>query len=633
MTIHLPSGRVLAAILALSVAPGAALAADAVTPAMALKFRPMQKDVDFDQPGADEIDKCTIKPEKIAGKSGWVLKNGGGQILRIFVDVDANGAVDQRSYFKDGVEVYRDVDTNHNGQIDQSRWLNAGGTRWAIDKNEDHKIDHWQIISPEEVSAEVVAAVRDNDAARFERLLITPSELNSLGLSKAKLEELQKRVAAAPAAFAEYLKTQKVVNSSSVWTLFAGSRPGIVPTGTDDSTADITVYENVAALADTDGKSSQLPIGTLIKVGDLWRLIDAPGDAAAGSLAGGAGIPTKGDDATPGSPSAKARELMDEYQALDQKDDHSTAANERRLQILVALAEETKTVDDKIQWLRQAADVVSEAVQRGAFPDGVERLKELPGKLGSDSEDLSAYVQFRVMTAEYNKSLQSPNVDYAKVQAKWLADLEQFVKDHPSCSDAAEAMLQLAIAQEFAGDDSNAIKWYRRVTENFPKSASAVKAEGARRRIESVGNAISIKGKTLGGKALDLTQLKGKVVLVHYWDSSIEPCRADMAQLEKMMKKYGENFVVVGVSFDSDPKALVEYLRDNDYRWPQLWEEGGQAGRLANEMGILTLPTMLLIDAQGKVLSRNVSAAGLDGELKQILKPQVANRNKGRGSE
>ncbi len=549
------------------------------------------------------------------------------------MDVDANGEVDQRSYFKDGVEVYRDIDSNHNGTADQCRWLNTAGTRWGTDKNEDKSIDYWQVISPEEVSAEVVAAMRDGDAGRFERLLITPAELNSLGLGKAKLEELQKRVAAAPAAFAEYLKTQKIVNSTSVWTLFAGSRPGMVPTGTDDSTADITVYDNVAALADTDGKSSQLPIGTMIKVGDLWRLIDAPGDTAVGSLAGGAGIPTKGDDSAPGSPSAKSRELMDEYQALDQKDDHSTAANERRLQILVALADDAKTADDKIQWLRQAADVIGEAVQRGAFSSGIERLKELPGKLGSESEDLAAYVQFRVMTAEYNKALQSPNVDYPKVQAKWLADLEQFVKDHPNSSDSAEAMLQLAIAQEFAGDDSNAVKWYRRVAENFPKSASAAKAEGAKRRIESVGNTISLKGKTLGGKALDLAQLKGKVVLVHYWDSSIEPCRADMAQLEKMMKKYGDNFLVVGVSFDNDQKALVEYLRDNDYRWPQLWEVGGQAGRLANEMGILTLPTMLLIDAQGKVLSRNVSAAGLDGELKQILKPQVANRNKGRGSE
>ena len=168
------------------------------------------------------------------------------------------------------------------------------------------------------------------------------------------------------------------------------------------------------------------------------------------------------------------------------------------------------------------------------------------------------------------------------------------------------------------------------MVQNFPKSTSAVKSEGAKRRIESVEskNPISLKGKTLGGKAFDLAELKGRVVLIHYWASDIDACRNDMAQLERMMKKYGENFVVIGVSLDSDPKALTEYLRENGFFWPQLWEQGGMDSRLANEMGILTLPTMLLVDKHGKVLSRNVSASGLDGELKQLLKPQVATRPK-----
>ena len=541
------------------------------------------------------------------------------------MDTNADNTVDQWSYFKDGVEVYRDIDTNHNGKADQSRWLNTAGTRWGIDKNEDRVIDAWQTISPEEASAEVVAALRDGDVVRFERLLITPAELGALGLGKAKQEEIQKRVAAAPAAFGEFLKTQKVVNSSSQWTMFAGSRPGMVPAGTDDATADITVYENVAALADTDGKPSQVPIGTLIKVGENWRLIDAPGDTPTGGLGGRAIAQNKPGDADPRSPSEKARELMEEYEKLDKADDHSARANERRVAILEALTEEAKTPEEKIQWLRQAADVISEAIQRNAFPGGMEKLKELAGKLGSDSEELAAYVQFRVMTAEYNQALSSSK-DPAEVQKKWLADLEQYVKDHPTSADTAEAMLQLAIAQEFAGDDSNAVKWYRRVTENFPKSSSAVKAEGARRRIESVGNTISLKGRTLGGKTLDLSQLKGKVVLVHYWSSDIDACKADMAQLAQMMRKYGDNFAIVGVSLDTDPKVLAEYLRDNDYLWPQLWEEGGMANRLSNEMGILALPTMLLIDKQGKVISRNVSAAGLDGELKAMLKPVVAKR-------
>ena len=44
------------------------------------------------------------------------------------------------------------------------------------------------------------------------------------------------------------------------------------------------------------------------------------------------------------------------------------------------------------------------------------------------------------------------------------------------------------------------------------------------------------------------------------------------------MKKYGDGFIVIGVSLDTDPKALTEYLRENGFLWPQLWEEGGLAG-------------------------------------------------------
>ena len=42
--------------------------------------------------------------------------------------------------------------------------------------------------------------------------------------------------------------------------------------------------------------------------------------------------------------------------------------------------------------------------------------------------------------------------------------------------------------------------------------------------------------------------------------------------------------------------------------------------RFAVEMGIQTVPTMLLIDKQGKVVNRNIRAQGLEGEVKKLLK-------------
>ena len=50
------------------------------------------------------------------------------------------------------------------------------------------------------------------------------------------------------------------------------------------------------------------------------------------------------------------------------------------MEILEALAVEAKTPEDQAQWLRQAADVIGEAIQRGKFPGGMERLTALKEK-------------------------------------------------------------------------------------------------------------------------------------------------------------------------------------------------------------------------------------------------------------
>ena len=73
---------------------------------------------------------------------------------------------------------------------------------------------------------------------------------------------------------------QKVVTAKSEWIHFGASKPGVVPAGTDGSTKDIVVYDNVTAVVETDGKHGQLVVGTLVKVGDAWRMFDLPKNLA-----------------------------------------------------------------------------------------------------------------------------------------------------------------------------------------------------------------------------------------------------------------------------------------------------------------------------------------------------------------
>ena len=594
-------------------------------------LHPVQKDVEYDRPPAGEVAKCTIKVEKVSGKTGYIIRDPSGQTLRSFVDTNSDNYVDQWSYFKDGLEVYRDIDSNFNQKADQSRWLNLGGTRWGIDRNEDGTIDSWKVISAEEVTAEVVAAMRERDNQRFARLLITPKELGAAGFGKAKSAEITKRLGAAVEAFQTLAKTRKSVGPETKWVYFGGTRPGILPAGADDNTADVWFYENVAAMTETDGKHGQLPIGTLVKVQDAWRLLDAPQEGGL-LIRPIAKTGEKPEETAQGGPSQKTRDLLEELAKLDQQEAVTPAEqakqNIRRADLLEQLADAVETREDRSQWLRQLADTVSAAVQSRAYPEGVARLKQVHERLkqSKDDADLAAYVEFRYMTAEYGQALQKEGADYPKVQAQWLQDLERYVTDNPKTPDSADAMLQLGIAQEFAGDEQKALKWYDEIVRQFRNSTAFAKAQGAKWRLESVGKTVQLRGKGLDGKTIDLSAYRGKIVLIQLWATWAEPCKNDLPLLRDLYTTHRKDgFEIIGISLDTNGDGLANFIEDNRIRWPQIYEPGGLDSRIANELGVLTLPTMLLVGKDGKIINRSVHAAELAKELKPLF-PSVARR-------
>ncbi|HVU89905.1 MAG TPA: redoxin family protein [Pirellulales bacterium] len=614
----------------------------APTVADALKLTPVQKEIEFTTPAKDTIEQCTIKPEKFDNHTGWVIRDKAGQILRRFVDTNADNVVDQWCYYQDGIEVYRDIDADFNGKPDQCRWFNMAGTRWGLDTNEDGKVDRWKEISAEEASDELVRALGAKDPARFTRLLLTTDELKALGLGEARSEELKTKITSAPEQFHKLLAGQKTVGTDARWLQFGGARPGIMPAGTDGSTKDVMIYDNAVVVAESNGKHLQLQLGTLVKAGDTWRLIGLPQIEGEGEATAPPGM------LGPSRPSARAEEdaekdaggppqrLLAELERLDKLSDDAADPKEQgniaaqKAVVMQEIAGMVGAPEDRAQWIRQAADFMSATVQSGIWPEGVDRLAELHGKLAKDpaGEELAAYVEFRHITAEYGAAL-AKGEEFGKVQANWLARLEKFVKDHPKCADTAEAMLQLAMAQEFAGQDEEAKKWYGEIRTNFPDSGTARKATGAIARLDCVGKPIGLKGTNVNGKPapVNLAQFKDKVVLIQYWATWCEPAVVDLAQLKEVQSKYAKDGLqIIGVSLDNKPEDLAEFLKEHKLPWPQIFEPGGLDSKLANELGILTLPTMILVGKDGKVVNRNVHITELEREVGNILHPSTARK-------
>ena len=157
-------------------------AAEAPTVAFTMGYVPSQKDVEFETPKPAEFAKCKVDVERKGKINGWVVLGPAGQVLRKFLDTDGDGNLDQFRFFNQGIEVYRDIDSNKNKKIDQCRWLNLGGSRWGIDLNEDGRIDRWKVISAAETSREAIRAMIAGDEAALNAIMITSEDLKYLGV-------------------------------------------------------------------------------------------------------------------------------------------------------------------------------------------------------------------------------------------------------------------------------------------------------------------------------------------------------------------------------------------------------------------------------------------------------------------
>ncbi len=620
----------LVAFIALVCAPLSAIAAPSVADAM--KLMPVQKGIEFDTPTAEEIAKSSIKAEKIGTITAWVVRGPNNQILRQFADSNGDNIVDIWSYYRDGLEVYRDIDSNYNGKVDQYRWFHSNGMRWALDQNEDNTIDVWKLISPEEVAEEVVASLATKDAGRFKRLLITSEDIKKLGLDDVRTEQLQKRVSAAADKFNAVAKDP--VAAGLKFSDFGGTKPGMVPAGSQGVSRDLQVYESVWAMVQSGEEAKQMQLGTLISVGGAWKLIDGPtlgtGQEVAAAFffdPGGRGIGERATVDGGTAPTEKMQELLAEMQEVDDKLNRATPAdrpvlNKQRADLLGELADSTTDVKDRELWMKQLADSVSASTQSGDFPEGVAYLRQSEQKLASDNglKGLVPYFEFHRMTAEYyGVTLADPKVDIAKAQDEWMKALEAFVNKYPQSEHVAEALRALAMGSEMSGKTEDAIKWYRQILTDHPNNVSAPLAKGAINRLTSEGREIKLQAKALDGSQVDLQGLRGRMVVIQYWTTSSDVCKADHAVLKELVSKYGgKSLEVVSINLDFNQSQVDRYLEANRLPWKQIYDKGGFDGQLASEMGVVTVPLNLLVGPDGKVISSNIQVAEVEAELKKL---------------
>jgi thiol-disulfide isomerase/thioredoxin len=109
----------------------------------------------------------------------------------------------------------------------------------------------------------------------------------------------------------------------------------------------------------------------------------------------------------------------------------------------------------------------------------------------------------------------------------------------------------------------------------------------------------ALSGTDFLGKSWRLAELRGKAVLVNFWASWCEPCRAEMPSLEALAQFYGpEKLVVLAVNFKESPAVALRHVQRANIGLPILLDTSGQ---IAREWGANVFPTTVLVAADGLV--------------------------------
>src|SRR4051812_9231173 len=137
-----------------------------------------------------------------------------------------------------------------------------------------------------------------------------------------------------------------------------------------------------------------------------------------------------------------------------------------------------------------------------------------------------------------------------------------------------------------------------------------------------LGQSIDVRFTAIDGREVNVSQMRGKVVLIDFWASWCPPCVKEIPVIKEAYQKlHGRGFEVVGVSLDDDKKDLLAFIAKEKIDWPQFYDPKGAEHRLAKQFEIEEIPVMWLLDKSGKL--RDIDATeNLVEKVEKLLNEQ-----------
>lgn len=127
-------------------------------------------------------------------------------------------------------------------------------------------------------------------------------------------------------------------------------------------------------------------------------------------------------------------------------------------------------------------------------------------------------------------------------------------------------------------------------------------------------------GDSPEGETVSLESLRGKVVLIDFWASWCGPCRKENPNVVRVYNQYkDQGFEILGVSLDKTKARWEQAIAADKLTWLHISDLKGWRSQFAKQYGVSSIPQTVLVDAEGKIMARNLRGKALEQKLKEVF--------------
>lgn len=124
----------------------------------------------------------------------------------------------------------------------------------------------------------------------------------------------------------------------------------------------------------------------------------------------------------------------------------------------------------------------------------------------------------------------------------------------------------------------------------------------------------------MSGNTVSVSDFKGKVVLIDFWETWCKPCLAIFPTMQKLQEEYPDDFVVLAVNpgFADTKEDAQNFISEHDYDFRYLLDSND----LNEKLNVQSIPFKVYVDAEGNFIKSDIGSYGENKDY-QALKSVI----------